>query len=167
MRLLTLVRHAKSSWDHPELSDFDRPLNDRGRRDAPRMATHAKGALGRPDRLISSPAVRALTTAQVFAGVLGIAESDIVIEPRIYEAAPERLLMLLQWLDDDDRHVMLFGHNPGFSELAHLLARCSFDDLPTCAVVQLGFASKLWSEVGERSGVQRFYAFPKQLRERT
>lgn len=167
MRLLTLVRHAKSSWDHPELSDFDRPLNDRGRRDAPRMAAHAKRALGKPDRIVSSPALRALTTAQVFAGVLGIPESDIAIEPRIYEAAPERLLTLVQSLDDDDRHVMLFGHNPGFSELAHLLARCSFDDLPTCAVVQLGFDSKLWSEVGERGGVQRFYAFPKQLRERT
>lgn len=167
MRLLTLVRHAKSSWDDPARPDFDRPLNDRGQRDAPRMATHVRHALGRPDRLISSPALRALTTAQVFAEVLAIAQEDIVREPRIYEAAPETLLGLVQWLDDGDRHVMLFGHNPGLSELAHLLARCAFDDLPTCGVVQLGFDVKLWSDIDERAGVQRFYAFPKQLRERT
>lgn len=167
MRLLTLVRHAKSSWDHPELTDFDRPLNDRGRRDAPRMATHAKRVLGIPDRIISSPALRALTTAKIFAEALGIPERDIATEPRIYEAARETLLKLVRRLDDGDRHLMLFGHNPGFSDLAHQLAHCSFDDLPTCAVVQLGFDCKLWSEVNERSGVQRFYAFPRQLRERT
>ncbi|SFF33710.1 phosphohistidine phosphatase [Fontimonas thermophila] len=167
MRLLTLVRHAKSSWDDPTCVDFARPLNERGRRDAPRMATHVLRALGRPDRLISSPALRALTTAQIFAETFSIPQHAIVCEPRIYEAAPETLLGLVQWLDDADRHVMLFGHNPGLSELAHLLARCSFDDLPTCGVVQIGFDSTRWCDIDERAGTQRFYAFPKQLRERS
>lgn len=167
MRLLTLVRHAKSSWEQPTLDDFERPLNERGERDAPRMAELVKRALGVPDRLVSSPALRAITTARVFAEAFGVAAADIDEQPRIYEASPDTLLSLVQRLDDGDRHVMLFGHNPGLSELAHGLARCGFDDLPTCAIVQIGFDAKLWSDVDERGGTQRFYAFPKQLKQRT
>jgi len=164
MRLLTLVRHAKSSWDYPELSDFERPLNDRGRRDAPRMASHVARQLGAPDRILSSPAVRALSTARLFADALGMDAATVSIQPRIYEASVETLLTLVQLLDDTDTHVMLFGHNPGFTDLAHALARCSFDDMPTCAVVQLGFEADTWSDVAERSGVERHYAYPKQFR---
>ncbi|MES0874136.1 SixA phosphatase family protein [Sinimarinibacterium thermocellulolyticum] len=167
MLLLTLVRHAKSSWDDPALDDFDRPLNARGERDAPRMALHVKRALGSPDRILSSPAVRALTTARVFAETLGVSAARFDQRPRIYyEASAETLLTLVQMLDDDDRHVMLFGHNPGLTDLAHRLARCSFDDMPTCAVVQIGFDVKSWSDVDERAGTQRFYAFPKQFRDK-
>ena len=167
MLLLTLVRHAKSSWDNPALADFDRPLNARGERDAPRMAQHVRRALGIPDRVVSSPALRALTTARVFAETLALPASRFEQAPRIYEASAERLLTLVQGLDDDDRHVMLFGHNPGFTDLAHRLARCSFDDMPTCAVVQIGFDTKTWADVAERSGAQRFYAYPKQFRDKT
>ncbi|MFA5940296.1 MAG: histidine phosphatase family protein [Sinimarinibacterium sp.] len=167
MHLLTLVRHAKSSWDHPSLDDFERPLNERGQRDTPRMAEWVKRALGVPDRLVSSPAARAITTARTFAEVFGIPPDRIVEQPRVYEASAETLLGLVQRFDERDRHVMLFGHNPGLTELAHLLARCSFDDLPTCAVVQIGFDVKQWSDADERGGTQRFYAFPKQLRQRT
>ncbi|MEW6167865.1 MAG: histidine phosphatase family protein [Pseudomonadota bacterium] len=167
MRLLTLVRHAKSSWDYPELDDFHRPLNDRGRADAPRMAEHVRRSLGPADRLVTSPAVRAESTARAFAQSQHIDWSRVVVQPRIYEASPETLLRIVQLLDDSDRHVMLFGHNPGLSELAHLLARCSFDDMPTCAVVQLGFDAKAWSDVDERSGVQRFYACPRQFRQKS
>ncbi|TJY62153.1 hypothetical protein E4T66_07960 [Sinimarinibacterium sp. CAU 1509] len=164
MRLLTLVRHAKSSWNYPELSDFERPLNDRGRRDAPRMAAHVSSLIGRPDRMVSSPAVRALTTARLFADALGVDPAAVSIQPRIYEASADTLLTLVQLLDDADTHVMLFGHNPGFTELAHALAHCSFDDMPTCAVVQLGFDANCWSDVTERSGVERHYAYPKQFK---
>lgn len=163
MHLLTLVRHAKSSWDYPELSDFERPLNDRGRRDATRMAALAQQRLGRPDRILTSPALRAISTARLFAEAMGVAAAELSVQPRIYEASVETLLALVQLLDDHDGHVMLFGHNPGLSELAHLLARCSFDELPTSAVLQIGFDCKAWSDADARSGVQRFYACPKQL----
>ncbi len=166
MRLLTLIRHAKSSWDNASLEDFDRPLNERGRHDAPRMAAHVLRSLGRPDRIVSSPAVRALTTAQVFAETCGIGVDAMTLEPRIYEASAETLLQTVRALNDEDRHVMLFGHNPGFTELAHRLARCSFDDMPTCAVAQIGFDAKSWLDVGERGGTLRFYAWPKQLRDK-
>lgn len=164
MRLLTLVRHAKSSWDDPELTDFERPLNDRGRRDAPRMADHALDILGRPERIVTSPARRAMTTARVFCDRMQLPPAQLTIERRIYEASAETLLLLVQLLDDADQHVMLFGHNPGFSELAHLLARCSFDDMPTCAMVQIGFNVSQWSDVDERGGIERHYAYPKQFK---
>jgi phosphohistidine phosphatase len=167
MRLLTLIRHAKSSWDHPALDDFERPLNERGQRDAPRMAAYVLRSLGRPDCIVSSPAVRALSTALVFAEVCGIGADALSRQPRIYEASAETLLRLVRAFSDDDRHVMMFGHNPGFSELAHRLARCSFDDMPTCAVAQISFDSKSWLDVDERSGTLRFYAYPKQLREKS
>jgi phosphohistidine phosphatase len=166
MLLLTLVRHAKSSWDNPALGDFDRPLNERGERDAPRMAVHVRRTLGVPDRILSSPAIRALSTARVFADALGQRAVAIDLRPRIYEASSDSLLSLVQNLDDADRHVMLFGHNPGFTDLAHRLARCSFDDMPTCAVVQIGFDVKAWSDADERGGTLRFYAYPKQFRDK-
>ncbi len=168
MRLLTLIRHAKSSWDDPLASDFDRTLNERGQRDAPRMATHVVRSLSRPDRIVSSPAVRALTTARIFADAWALGTDAFTIQPRIYDASVETLLRVVHGLDDADRHIVMFGHNPGFTELAHTLTRCSFDDMPTCAVVQLGFdARKSWGELTEMSGAQRFYAYPKQFREST
>lgn len=163
MRQLTVVRHAKSSWGDAELSDFERPLNERGRRDAPRMAAWTRQAIGVPDRIISSPALRAITTARSFAEILGIDSEQIVIQSRIYEASLSTLMRLLRGFDDRDPHVMLFGHNPGLSELVSSLARCPFDELPTCAVVQLEFPQKQWEAVDSDSGELLRYQFPKQL----
>lgn len=162
MRLLTLVRHAKSSWDYAELTDFERPLNERGRRDAPAMAQSLRKRIGRPDRIVSSPALRAITTARIFAEALGTPLEDIAVQPQIYEASPETLLKVLRGLDDRDRHVMLFGHNPGFSELAHELAHCNFDELPTCAVAQFELAVRVWGEVNYGCGTLLHYTSPKK-----
>ena len=161
MRLLTLVRHAKSSWDYPELSDFERPLNERGRRDAPLMARRCLVEWGKPERLVSSPALRAITTARAFAEAFGIGADEIVVQPKIYEAAVESLLRILRAQDDGDRHVMLFGHNPGITALAHELARCNFDELPTCGVAGFELAVKCWSDVGSGCGKLVRYSTPK------
>lgn len=162
MKLLTLVRHAKSSWDNPDLEDFERPLNERGRRDAPMMAERVRGQLPRPDRLVSSPALRAITTARRFAEALGLDANDILIQPKIYDATLETLLRLLRQLDDGDGHAMLFGHNPGFSELSHALARCNFNDLPTCAVVHLQLDIEHWGQADGRCGKLLAFLYPKQ-----
>lgn len=162
MRFLTLVRHAKSSWDYQELSDFERPLNPRGRRDAPVMAARARKLLGRPDQLVSSPASRALSTAQIFAQTLEIGEVEISIQPRLYEADVGTLFTLLRGLDDARGHVMLFGHNPGLSHLALELARCSFDLLPTCAIAHFRLAAPSWSTVTADCGKLLLYTYPKQ-----
>ena len=162
MRRLTLVRHAKSSWDYAELSDFERPLNARGRRDAPAMAKRLAADLERPLRLISSPALRAITTAHAFAAALAVPNTSIRVDPRIYEATRGTLLGIVRECDDADSHVLLFGHNPGFSELALLLAPCPFSDMPTCAVATLSFDAAHWRDIRHGSGVLQRYEFPRK-----
>jgi phosphohistidine phosphatase len=161
MRLLTIVRHAKSTWDYPELTDFERPLNERGRRDAPIMAQRLARVPPRPDAIVSSPANRALTTARIFAEALGLKDVDIEVNARIYDASLDTLLSVVHHLDDVDRHVMLFGHNPGFSELAHAFADCPFDEMPTCAIARFEFDVKSWVDVDAGHGRLVHYAFPK------
>lgn len=162
MKLLTLVRHAKSSWDYAELNDFERPLNDRGRRDAPLMAERTRQLLGVPDRLVSSPALRAITTAHIFAEAFGLSRDDIELQPKIYDAAVNTLLRIVRERDERDGHVVMFGHNPGFSELANLLARCPFDEMPTCAVVHLELDIHGWAEATPNCGRLSQYSYPKQ-----
>ncbi|MDR3416557.1 MAG: histidine phosphatase family protein [Nevskia sp.] len=162
MRRLTLVRHAKSSWDYEELSDFERPLNARGRRDASAMARKLVAELERPLRLVSSPALRAITTAHAFADALDIRHADIRVEPRIYEASRGTLLEVARQLDDADHHVLLFGHNPGLTELSLMLARCPFAELPTCAVATLRFEIPTWNELNPGAGTLQRYDFPKK-----
>ena len=166
MKYLTLVRHAKSSWDHPELSDFERPLNERGQRDAPIMARRVKQLIGVPARFISSPALRAITTARIFAQQLDLDLQSILVRPQIYEASRETLLSVLQQLDDADGHVMLFGHNPGLSQLAHRLALCPFDDLPTCGVAHFSLRVKTWREAVANGGELLEWTYPKETRPR-
>jgi phosphohistidine phosphatase len=162
MRRLTLIRHAKSSWDYAELSDFERPLNARGRRDAPAMARRLAAELERPLCLVSSPALRAITTAHAFAEALGLPQTAIRVEPRIYEASRGNLLQLVRELEDTDSHVLLFGHNPGFTELAQLLAPCPFAELPTCAAATLGLDAAHWREVRAGAGSLLRYEYPKK-----
>jgi phosphohistidine phosphatase len=161
-RRLILVRHAKSSWDYAELSDFERPLSPRGRRDAPAMAARLAAELKPPLRLISSPALRAITTAHVFAEALEIPREHIRLEPRIYDAGTAALLSIVHQLDPADSQVILFGHNPGFSDLAALLADSPIAEMPTCAVLRLRFAAEAWSRIRQHSGEIERYDFPKK-----
>lgn len=148
---LYLTRHAKSSKDDPRLRDFDRPLNERGLRDAPFMAQLFAGRKEVVDLLVSSPAKRAITTARHFALALGPAERDIVQNERIYLADAGLLMRVIAALPDHATRVMLFGHNPGFSDLAgHLTG--GILDLPTCATVRIDLHATGWSEVGPGMG---------------
>ncbi len=164
MRLLTLIRHAKSSWDNnTELSDFERPLNARGRKDAPEMAERLATELEQPLKLVSSPALRAITTAQAFADALSIAHKDIHREPRIYEATPGTLLEIVRAFDNRHHHVVMFGHNPGFSDFARLLVT-DFPtiEMQTCAIATIELGAPSWSFVGLGDGKLRRYRYPKE-----
>jgi phosphohistidine phosphatase len=163
MRLLTLIRHSKSSWDDSDLSDFDRPLNARGLRVAPEMAERMAAMLERPLQLISSPAVRALATAQAFAKALGIPSKDIIQEPRIYDASTGALLDVVHHLDDAITHAVLVGHNPGFSELLRLLTRTRQKEMPTCAVAIIGLDAEHWADVTPMKGRLLRFRYPKEL----
>jgi len=148
VKTLFLVRHAKSSRDDPSLPDRKRPLDDRGRQDAPAMGKRLGKRGVKSDLLASSPALRALTTAQLIADEIGYRRQDIVVDERLYASSPDDLLGVIGALDDKLDRVMLFGHNPAFADLAHRLSS-EIIDMPTCAVAEFRFDTKAWVDVGK------------------
>lgn len=164
MKTLTIIRHAKSSWEQEGLHDFERPLNERGRRDAPVMAARLRQSAEVPELLVSSPALRAITTARVFAEGLGISTDAIQVQAKIYEASVTTLLKIVRSLDDHYTHAALFGHNPGLSDLSRKLANCDFDELPTCGMVQISLPAHHWRDVSASSGRLLYSSWPKDER---
>lgn len=142
--VLYIVRHAKSSWDHPDLDDFHRPLNKRGLRDAPRMARLFAESFGVVDQWLTSPAIRALSTAVFHASATGRGYDRIRIDPRIYAAEYPTLVEVIQDLEEGLDSVALFGHNPGVSDLLRVLTGVHHEDLPTLGTVRLEIPSA-WS----------------------
>ncbi len=165
MKTIYLVRHAKSSWDFPDLDDFLRPLSERGKLDAPRMGKFLQDQQVHPDLVLSSPAERAFKTAKRVIATLGIDKREIVTDKAIYHAWPDRLLKVITELDDLHASVMLFGHNPGLTELANLLTSGSIDNIPTTGVVGISFDVGYWRDIGYGAGKQLFFHFPKGLPE--
>jgi phosphohistidine phosphatase len=148
MKILTLIRHAKSSWDDSALPDKDRPLNKRGLRDAPAMGKRLAKHGVRPDLILSSPATRALTTAEAIAEQIGYPSQAIVVNDRLYISSAGELLAVVRKLDNALERVMLFGHNPGLTDLADQLSSDKIDNIPTCGVVQLTFDIDAWTSIG-------------------
>jgi len=161
MKRLTLIRHGKSDWSSAAKTDFDRPLNKRGEKAAPLMGQRlaVRGCL--PDLLVSSPATRARRTAELIASKLEYLLTRIKYDQDIYEADLKCLVELLQTLDDSASNVILFGHNPGFSELGRWLTPQAPDWLPTCGLLELDLPVDRWSEVDTGCAVLRHYDFPK------
>ena len=162
MRRLVLVRHAKSSWKEPSLADFDRPLNKRGKRDAPVMGQRLAEQQIDPSLIVSSPARRARRTAEVVAEALDYPVDEIEFEDEIYEAGVGALLHLVRCLDDADREVLMVGHNPGFTDLCNLLTNEPLANLPTCATVTVEFDLTSWAQVGPDSGELTRFDYPKR-----
>ena len=131
MKILTLIRHAKSSWKDSTLPDWDRPLNKRGRRDAPMMGERLAGREAYADLLVTSSAVRAVATAEAIAAAIEYPADDIVLDERLYGADEFEILEIIQGLDDAWERVMLLGHNPGLTDLVNALSPTGIDNLPT------------------------------------
>lgn len=144
MKTILISRHAKSAWDNPGLQDFDRPINDRGHRDAPEMAEKIKRLGHKPDILISSPANRALTTAKYYASLFDMHISEV---PNLYHGMPEHYLEALQELSEDVHTVFLFGHNPGITYIANMIKPGVTDNIPTAGVIVVKSRADLWSHV--------------------
>jgi phosphohistidine phosphatase len=159
---LLLVRHAKSDWDNIKLPDFDRPLNPRGEKNAPEMAKRLvkKGAV--PQQIVSSPALRAITTARYFAKEFGLEKSDIVKEPAIYEALTSTLMEVIDNLDNSYSFTALFGHNPGITSVVGNLCNKDLYNIPTCGVVLIEFPFDDWSMISAGTGEMIFYDYPKK-----
>jgi len=164
VKILYLARHAKSSWAEYALRDFDRPLNDRGLRDAPVMGRVIRDTGQPPEIIVTSPALRALTTARLLAGAMDLPESVVVELRKLYSATPETILEAVNELDDEAERAMLVGHNPGMSILAGELSRGGIGHMPTCSVASFELPVKSWMDVRPGRGRLRFFETPKRLR---
>ena len=162
-RILTLVRHAKSSWGDPGMRDIDRPLNKRGMRDAPRMAEWLSKQIARPDLILSSPAQRARMTAEVMARAFAIPEGLIRYEDDIYYRGTTSWLDLIRSLGDAERSVLLVGHNPTVSDVGTHLLGVGYLGFATCAVCALAMPSESWALAGSQPAELLFTQAPKLL----
>lgn len=163
MKTLYLVRHAKSDWDMEGLADIDRPLSPRGYRDAQTMSRSMNEKKLLPDLIISSPAVRAISTALIFSRNFKMQASEIIIKEDLYESSVSQYIGVLQDVDDRYKSIMLFGHNPTISDLASGLVAQLNDSLPTCAIVGIQFPAncKQWKNFEKASSELILYDFPK------
>jgi phosphohistidine phosphatase len=163
MKSLFIVRHAKSSWDYPHLRDFERPLNDRGRKNAPEMGKRLKKRSVKPQLIVSSPANRALSTAQLIAQELDYPFADIVKEPNLYHASSRTISKIVSTQPDHIRSLMIFGHNPGLTDFANdLLNHERIDNVPTSGVVAFNLPINSWKEIQQTHGQLFFFDFPKK-----
>lgn len=146
MKTLILVRHAKSSHSFSLPSDFDRPLNERGFREASEMGKKLFKKKILIDLFISSPAVRAKTTAELFVAEYNRKLKEIVLMPSLYHSAPENFLTLIHGLSDEHDHVALFSHNPGITDFASSLTLTQISQMPTCSVLAVTSPIESWRD---------------------
>ena len=161
MKTLFLLRHAKSSWESSELSDFDRPLNARGLETAPFMGNIIKDNAFKIDLIVSSPAKRAQQTALLVKKTANI-NGEIEYDDRIYEASPRRLLEVVAEIDEKHDSALLVGHNPGFEGLVHLLTG-EIQPMPTAALAVIDLTIERWNEINAHCGSLRKMLRPKAL----
>jgi phosphohistidine phosphatase len=163
MKHLLLVRHGKSDWANHHISDFERPLNARGLRNAPEMASRILNRNQVPELIVSSSALRALTTARHFAQVWDKPVEQIKQERAIYEANVKTLLQIVNQLDNKYQRVAMFGHNPGFTDFANYLADADIHNIPTCGTVLIEFPVDDWAQVSHHTGSLLKFDYPKSL----
>jgi phosphohistidine phosphatase len=161
MKTIILVRHAKSSWEDFNLPDFDRPLNDRGRRDAPVMAGRLKERGVLPDLLVSSTAKRAHKTAKLFAEALGIDKDVILLKDELYLAEPDAFEEIIATLDDRNSCVAIYAHNPGITAFANRARVADIDDMPTCSMFAYTADAGSWADVAKAAKKFLFFETPK------
>ena len=160
---LLVVRHAKSCWDDPYLDDHDRPLNERGLRNAPEMGKRLQGRGILPEVWISSTALRAITTAEILAEQIGFPQNQIQRSQDLYHASATDLQEFIARLDDAIGSAILFGHNPGMTSLVANLYGLPIGNVPTCGVVHLQFNENTWFATSSAPPVRAYFDFPKNL----
>lgn len=162
MKLLTLIRHAKSDWDN-DLYDFDRPLNNRGERDAPLMGEHLAKNLPKPDLIISSPAERAARTAEIIAEKVEYSIDDIDFVDELYLCSVSEYIEVLLDQNPKINHIILVSHNPGTTGFANLLSGKIMEEVPTCSAIHLKLDIYKWSDVEPDTGEVISFFTPKNI----
>ncbi|MBI3219982.1 MAG: histidine phosphatase family protein [Bacteroidetes bacterium] len=167
MKKLIIIRHAKSSWEDPSLDDFDRQLNKRGEKDAPRMGKLLREMKITPDNVISSPAVRAMETCKHISKKLDFSPNKVLIDQRLYHAEKELILQVVQEIpdrkNDHEEIALLFGHNPGLTEFVNAISNEAIVNIPTCGVVVISFSHARWCDAQFGSGKMEWFHYPKKV----
>lgn len=161
MKHLLLMRHAKSSQDIAGISDFERPLNDRGQKDAPEMGKRILKAKFKPEIIVSSNARRALDTAKLVAKQLKIDTSEIQRETALYDAGLTDILHIIRSLDDTKNQILMIGHNPSFTGMVGYLSNSFIEHLPTSGIALIEFPVLSWKQITQGTGTMTWHDFPK------
>jgi phosphohistidine phosphatase len=161
-RTLYVGRHAKSSWDFPAWSDIDRPLAERGLRNAYDMAQRMKYRGEEPWRIISSPANRAMHTAMIYARELRIPMSRFFLNEGLYMSGEDYIMKIISEIDESEESVMIFGHNPDFTYFANNFLKDKINNIPTSGVVKLVFDASDWKEIHRRKLAEFQFDYPKK-----
>lgn len=158
---LLIIRHAKAEEADFKKSDFKRALSTRGEKNAQEMAQRLQVKKIKPQILLSSPALRAISTANYFATGLGIPTSEIIQDPEIYDALSNTLLDCINKIDDEADFVALFGHNPALTHLVNTFCNSIIYNIPTCGMALIKFPFDSWKMLSQGTGDLIFYDFPK------
>jgi len=159
---LHIVRHGKSSWDYPHIADIDRPLTERGIENAHQMAQRFLANYHTPDLIITSSAARAVHTCLIFARILHVPFEQITINDLIYNGTDDEILGMIHSTPPGVKRLMIFGHNPAFTDLANRFLQHKIDNLPTAGIVSLHFNAPDWLEINRGNMVSEFFDFPKR-----
>jgi len=162
MKMLYVIRHAKSSWDNPLLNDFDRPLSERGERDAPNMGKRLKEKDLVANLFLSSPAKRALKTAEKIANVLNYSIDKIKTDGNLYHAEDEEILHIVKHISDKHNVVLIFGHNPGLTDFVNNLTDAIIKNIPTCGIVACKLNIESWKQADWGKAHVEFFDYPRK-----
>ncbi len=162
MRTIVLMRHGKSSWEY-DVTDRERPLNQRGKNDAKLVANHFMKQNVVPTIIFSSPAKRALNTCKIFIKAFNLSETSIRVEENLYDFGGESVVNFIKNLPDSCSDIMIFGHNHAFTSITNIFGSIFIDNLPTSGLVKINFEVESWREI--KSGQTELILIPKELKE--
>ncbi|MFC1536624.1 histidine phosphatase family protein [Pseudomonadota bacterium] len=161
---ITLIRHAKSAWNQPNLSDFDRPLNKRGKSDSPLMGEILKKRNIKFDLVLSSPAERAITTARAICHATGYTEGRIEQNRDLYLASAAEIIEIVHSVDESFNRIAVIGHNPGLTVLGNVLSDLRIDNMPTCSIAIFEADIDSWKSLKPASCRTIDFLFPKRFK---
>ena len=161
MKTLYLIRHAKSDWSIDHLSDIDRPLNARGYGDAHKMCLILKEKKIVPDIIISSSAVRAISTALIFCRTLNYNPKAVMINKNLYDTSVKEYIHTISKIENKHQVVFLFGHNPTITNTANTLTNALTQEMPTCAIAGISSDVASWEVFTKTNNALAYFDFPK------
>ena len=162
MKKLIIVRHSKSSWKDLSLSDFNRPLNGRGKSDGPLMADYLNSKINKIDYLHSSSSVRTFETSKYFINQIQFGKLEY--DDSLYHSSATSILNMIRSYSDNYQSAMIIAHNPGLTNLINNITNISLDNLPTTGIAEIEFNCDRWSKISYENSDLVDLKFPKQLK---